>query len=282
MTKRIDGRTRVCLLIGDPVERSLSPLLHNAGYRALEIDHEFVFAAVQVKEGDLARALDGIRSLNIRGVSCTMPHKRALLEHLDELDETAQAIGAVNTIVNENGRLCGCNTDWCGVVHPLERLTDLAGKKVAVFGAGGAARAACYGLSQRRARISIINRSAARAKELADEFGATVVNPEEADLIPEHEVLVNCTSVGMAPMESESPVPLEDIRPHHLVFDAVYQPHETVLLRHALDVGAGAVHGIEMLLHQGAKQFELFTGYAAPLEKMRTAALIACEERAHG
>lgn len=262
---------RTCLIIGDPIAHSLSPQIHNAAYEALGIEDQYRFEARQVKPEELAGFMAEVVSSGIRGISCTAPHKVAIMEYLDEVDEVARRIGAVNTVVNEDGRLKGYNTDWLGVVLPLEKLTGLKGKDVALLGAGGAARSIAYGLTERGAALTIYNRTPGKAAELAAEFGAQSASLEDPASIKAAEIIINATSVGMAPRDGDTPLPQEFITGGQIVFDSIYVPYETRLLREAAQRGARVVHGTEMLLQQGIAQFKLYTGYDAPEEVMRTA-----------
>jgi shikimate dehydrogenase len=271
----ITGKTRLCMTIGDPVEHSLSPLIHNAAYQALGIDGDFVYVACNVKPEALAALADGVRAMGVRGVSCTRPHKLAIMEYLDEIDAIAKTIGAVNTVVNDNGRLKGYNADWLGIVAPLEALTTLAGKQVALLGAGGAARAAAYGVTQRGAKLTIYNRTLAKAQALANEFGAQARSLDDLSEVKTMDIIMNATAVGLAPNDGETPVSQGLITDRHIVFDAVYAPLETRLLREARQQGARVIPGTEMLLHQGMEQFKLFTGREAPEAAMRAALLAA-------
>src|SRR3990167_2361987 len=146
---KISGKTKMCIIIGDPVEHSLSPAMHNAAYKALGIDDQFVFTAAHVNVKDVKKVVDAVRVMGIRGLTCTIPHKIEVMKYLDEIDPIAQKIGAVNTVVNDNGILKGYNTDWLGTVTPLEKIITLNDKNVALIGAGGVARACGYGLVKR-------------------------------------------------------------------------------------------------------------------------------------
>lgn len=265
----ISAKTEICMVIGDPVDHSLSPQLHNAGYKTLKIEDQFVFVACRVRIIDMAGFAAGVRIMGIRGVSCTMPHKIEIMKHLDKIDETAKIIGAVNTVVNEQGVLKGYNTDWLGVVTPLGLHTTLKNKSVALLGAGGAARAALYGLRKRCANVTIFNRSVVKAQKLAKEFNCTAMDMRDIESIRQMDIIFNATSVGLAPNENDTPLPKHCITAHHIVFDAVYVPEETRLIREARSQGAQIIHGIEMLLHQGVAQFELYTRQKAPVAAMR-------------
>lgn len=275
----ITAKTKICMVIGDPVEHSLGPPMHNAGYQALGIDSEFVFVGCHVKPADLAAFAAGVRAMNIRGSSCTLPHKLEIMHYLDEIDKTAQAIGAVNTVVNDNGRLKGYNTDWIGVVDSLEALTSLKGKKVALLGAGGAARAAAYGVTSRGAKLAIYNRTAEKARQLAGQFGGTAHSLADIADTKAMDIIINATSVGLSPNDQETPLPKHLISAQQIVFDAIYAPVETRLIREAKQRGAQVVPGTEMLLKQGLAQFKLFTGRDAPEAAMRSALLALLNDR---
>lgn len=265
----ITAKTKVCMVIGDPIAHSLSPEMHNAGYQALGIAGEFVYVAANVKIENIKQAVNGFRSLGIRGISCTMPHKLEVMRYLDEIDPVAEKIGAVNTIVNDKGKLTGYNTDWLGIITPLEEKTNIAGKKVVILGAGGAARAMAYGLTQKRADVTILNRTVANAKTLAKEFLCNFGSIHDIETIKQADIILNATSVGMGEMRNESPIPGELINKNMIIFDAIYHPYETKLLQFAKNNGAQTIHGLAMLLHQGTAQFELYTKHKAPVETMR-------------
>jgi shikimate dehydrogenase len=265
----ITAKTKICMVIGDPIIHSLSPQMHNSGYKALGIDNEYVYVGCNIKLSDIPNFINGVRAMNIRGVSCTIPHKIEIMKYLDKVDTTAKKIGAVNTVVNENGILKGTNTDWIGVVKPLEKLTTLKGKTVALLGAGGAARAVAYGVTKRGAKLLIFNRTVEKAQTLAKEFGGKIYRLDELKNITQADIIINTTSVGLAPKVNETPLPKKFITSKHIVFDAVYVPFETRLLKDAKENGAQIIHGTEMLLYQGMAQFKLFTGYKAPEEEIR-------------
>lgn len=265
----ISGRTKLCIIIGDPVEHSLSPAMHNGGYVALGIDDEFVFLASTVNIKDVQKAVRAVRVLQIRGLTCTMPHKIEVMKYLDEIDPIAQKIGAVNTVVNDHGVLKGYNTDWLGAVLPIEQLISLKGKRVALIGAGGAARACAYGIISKGAVLTIFNRTLEKAESLAQEFGGQAFTTNEIEKVSTQDVIVNATSLGMGSQKDETPVPAEFIRKNQIVYDLVYDPMETKLLKEAKEKGAKTIGGLEMLLHQGTAQFELYTGYKAPEKEMR-------------
>jgi len=259
----------VCASIGDPIRHSLSPRIHNAAYEALGLN--FAYAAFGVT--DVPRAIDGIRGLGIRGVNVTMPHKQAVIPFLDELEERARAIGAVNTIVNDEGRLKGYNTDAPGFMAALKQTLNIAqGRRAIVLGAGGAARAIVYELVQAGARVTIFNRTLERAEELAKSFGASVSTWDELEQhAAETDIVVNATSIGFGGDNDEPPVPVPVLRKETVVCDVVYLVRGTQLIIDAKAHGCAVVPGTEMFLHQAAFAFKQFTGYDAPIEVMRKA-----------
>src|SRR3989338_4957953 len=257
------------MVIGDPIGHSLSPQIHNAGYEKLGIDTDFVYVACNVRINNLDNFVKGIKIMQIRGVSCTIPHKIEIIKYLDKIDTVAEKIGAVNTIVNNNGILKGYNTDWLGVVNSLEKITSLKNKSVALIGAGGVARAAAYGVTRRGAKLTVFNRTIEKAQEIAKEFGGNARALDAIEEVKNMDIIFNATSVGLDPNENTSPLVKELITDKHIVFDAIYIPYETKLLIEAKQQRAKIIYGMEMLLQQGIAQFKLFTGYDAPKEIMR-------------
>jgi shikimate dehydrogenase len=266
----ITGTTKVYGIFGRPVGHSLSPAMHNAAFAAVGLDAVYVPFAV----ADLAEAVAGLRGLNLGGVSVTIPFKEDILPLLAEIDDRARIIGAVNTVVNREGRLWGTNTDWHGAVAALEEEIALAGKRVLVLGAGGAGRAVVYASLQAGAEVLVADADEARARTLAQEFGATFVPLADASREPAA-VLINATPVGMAPEVEAIPIDPKALANFSVVMDIVYKPLQTRLLREAAARGCRCLDGLQMLVHQGARQFELFTGHPAPVEIMRRAALAA-------
>lgn len=241
--------------------------MHLAGYRALGLDFTYVPFAVTDVEG----AIRGMRALGIRGLGVSMPYKQAVIPWLDELDPIAARIGAVNTIVNDGGCLKGYNTDWIGAVRALEEVRQLRGARVLLLGAGGAARAVAFGLAERGASVTVANRDIDKARALAAAIGGAAVALGREALSPDHDILVNATSLGMVEVDPRSPIPEEALREDLLVMDIVYKPMLTELVEAARRRGATAVHGGRMLLHQAAEQFRLYTGCEPPLDAMDTA-----------
>jgi shikimate dehydrogenase len=248
---------------------SLGAAMHLAGYRALGLAFTYVPFAVT----DLAGAIAGMRALGIRGFGISMPYKLAIIPFCDDLDPVAAKIGAVNTVVNDAGKLRGHNTDWIGAMRALEETTPVRGKRVLLIGAGGAARAVAHGLRDRGAKTTITNRDAAKGEALAAEAEAAFAKDGETARAGDYDIVINATSLGMVEVDAKSPVPEEALREGLVVMDLVYKPLETALVRAARARGARVIHGGRMLLHQAARQFELYTGRDAPLADMDRALL---------
>jgi shikimate dehydrogenase len=275
----IDAKTRLCALIGNPVEHSLSPAIHNAAFQHLGLN--FVYVAIPVD--DVEGAVRGIRALTgIRGVSVTIPHKVAVVPYLDTIDPTARNIGAVNTIVSDQGTLTGYNTDASGALAALRASGQaLDGARILILGSGGAARAIAFALCM-EAKIAaltilaVIDRERdALVRDLREKTGAAVsgfpLTPETLGRhIPEARILIHCTPVGMSPKAGETCVPASLLKPDLTVMDIVYNPLETRLLTEARQAGCRTVRGIEMFLHQAVGQFELWTQQPAPVGVMRS------------
>lgn len=269
----IDAHTRLFGIFGHPVQHSLSPVIHNAAFRHLNINA--VYLAFDVV--NLNAAMQGVRALNIQGLSITIPHKEAIMPLLSEIDRDAERIGAVNTVVNRNGRLLGFNTDCIGAQKALEEVFMPSGKYAVILGAGGSAKAVAFGLKLAGMSVHIANRTVARAKALSDIVGGTFSNLNEVCDITA-DVLVNTTPIGMEPNISEMPISAKCLRNFSVVMDIVYAPLQTALLQEAKRCGCRTVNGLRMLLHQAACQFELWTGLSAPFDVMENA-LLACMER---
>lgn len=254
----------------------LGAAMHNAGYRALDLPFHYVPFRVR----DLPGALVGMRALGIRGFGVSMPFKLEVMPLCDAVEPLAARIGAVNTIVNDDGRLVGHNTDWSGAVAALAEALPLAGRRVLVLGAGGAARAVAFGLADARAEVVLANRSGERARALGAELGGLEVVDWAARERTRCDAVVNASSLGMTDVDPASPLAT---LPAPVVMDIVYKPIETELVRLARRAGARVVHGGRMLLHQAARQFELYTLRPAPLEAMERAldAALGTAARAH-
>lgn len=265
-------------IIGHPVSHALSPRLHTAAFKALSLDCSY--EAVETAPEDLAATIQKFRDEGIAGFNVTVPHKETVIPFLDNIDEAARGVGAVNTVTNSGGKLAGTNTDVYGFIKLAEPFAEaLAGKNVAVLGAGGASRAVLYALTShfKPGRITLFNRALDRAEKLASEFTTEtlLIKPESLfqedlqKLFDDVTVIVNATSVGMKPYVDATP--LDDVKLYkgHAVIDLIYTPPETTLLKAARDAGAKGVNGLEMLLHQAAKAFGIWTGKEMPMEVVR-------------
>ena len=260
------GSTAVYAVIGDPVSHSLSPVMHNRAFT--HIGHNGVYVPFRVT--NIRDAVTGIRALDIKGVSVTIPHKVSVMAHIDEVDVEAGRIGAVNTIVNRNGRLIGYNSDCLGAVKALTEETAVQGRTVVIIGAGGAARAIGFGILQAGGKVVILNRSADKGKALADDLGAEF-EPLSACRRIAGQILINTTPVGMFPHAEQMPLDAELLTPELTVMDIIYNPLKTRLVREAEKSGCKTIGGLSMFVKQGAFQFELWTGEKAPLDVMTTA-----------
>lgn len=277
----LDRRTRVYGIIGNPVAHSLSPAIQNAAFEVRRINAIYLPFLV----GDLRDFVGAIEPLGIAGFSVTIPHKQAILRYLDDCDPLAAAIGAVNTVVmRARGKLYGYNTDYVGVLRALEPRIPLRGSRVLILGAGGAARAVAFALAQAGAAVCIAARRKNRATELAKPVHGEAIDFRHLRVAnrprEKHEffdAIINATPVGMHPRVHESPLGARDLN-CRLVFDTIYRPQETKLLRLAARRGIEAVSGLEMFLAQGTAQFEIWTGERAPAQLMRNVALRALAE----
>jgi shikimate dehydrogenase len=279
----ISGKTKLCGIIGDPIEHTMSPVMHNAAFRQMGVD--YLYVPFKVKQEELAKAIDGVKALNIRGLNVTIPHKVAVIQFLDKLDHLAEKIGAVNTIVNDNGVLTGYNTDGAGFLQALlEKGIEPREKNTVILGAGGASRAISFSLADRGANLVILNRRLELdwAEELASrisqsfskEVEALELNRENlARVLDRADIVVNATSRGMTPNIDETAVTSTLLKPDLTVFDIVYNPIKTRLLKEAEAAGARTVSGLDMLVWQGALAFEKWTGVKAPVELMREEAI---------
>jgi len=275
----INAQTKLCGVIGSPVEHSLSPAIHNAAFQKLGLN--YVYLAFQVE--DVEGALRGLRALgNLRGASVTIPHKVAVLPYLDEIEPTARHIGSVNTIVVERGRLIGYNTDASGAIRALQTGgVTLEGRHVLMLGSGGAARAIAFALAAGLgvARLTVLGVDDKERDGLVADLRARTALRIEAGQVTEEAlrrgikdsaVLIHCTPLGMHPKIQDTCVPAALLGPHLTVMDIVYNPLETRLLREARAAGCRTIRGLEMFLNQAAAQFELWTGQAAPTDVMRS------------
>ncbi len=272
---RVNGQTRVLGIFGDPVEHTLSPGMQNAAFEANRLN--WVYLPFHVKPEGLKKAVAGIRAFDMIGVNVTIPHKEKVVKHLDDVDGLAKTIGAVNTIVNVEGKLVGYNTDGYGYVESLREETgfDSAGKNIVILGAGGAARAILFTFlyNKKNAVKSVVvaNRTLRRAKKLVDEFkdkvGGAPITVTSLGKVDGHlsgaDLLINTTSVGMMG-KGKFDLPLDRLPGHAIVSDIVYRPLETVFLKKAKARGLKIHGGLGMLAHQGALSFELWAMFLFP------------------
>ena len=265
----IDAQTELYGVIGNPIQHSLSPMIHNGAFKRLH--RNAVYLAFEVK--DLNEALRGIRGLGVRGVSVTTPFKTGVIPFLDKVEGIGKKIGAVNTIVNREGKLIGHNTDCDGALEALEEKINLKGKKVLLLGAGGAARAISFGLKERDCRLIVSNRSKTRGEALSRELKCHFLPMSSLFEITagelEADILINATSVGMYPRQRETPFPKRLFKEGMMVMDIVYQPLQTRLLREAKARGCLTINGLEMLLRQGVAQLMIWTGRRPDLKQIR-------------
>ncbi len=264
----INTDTKIFGVIGNPIKHSLSPIMHNAAFMHLNLNSVFLAFNVQ----DIEAAVSGIKTFGICGVGVTIPHKTEIIKYLDKIDETSHAIGAVNTVINKNGLLFGYNTDYEGAIKALSEKTELKGKIAAVLGAGGAARAVVFGLVSSGAETTVINRSIEKGEKLAKDLGASFSRFSDIKK-GKYQIIINTTPLGMFPNIDASPLNKKYLEKDTLVMDIVYSPLKTKLLKDAEEIGCETIRGINMLVLQGAAQFELFTGEKAPLDIMKKAAL---------
>lgn len=269
------GDKTICGIIGNPLGHTLSPILHNAAFK--EFGLNYVYLTFEIHEEDLGKTLDILKEKNFRGLSVTHPFKIKVMTYLDDIDEEAKEIGAVNTLVNDVGKLRGYNTDSFGALEALIRNgvdIEKGGKKFLILGAGGAARALTVPLVKMGNEVIIVNRTHQRGEELAQMLkklgeAEALKLDEIGNVIDDVEILINCTPVGMKGGPEGSPLPTQLITKDIIVFDMVYTPKDTPLLLAAKEVGAKVIYGYEMFIHQGAKAFELWTGKSAPEKLMR-------------
>jgi shikimate dehydrogenase len=272
MKKEMNGKTKIIGLIGENIENSFSPFIHNQ--IIIKYSLNFCYLPFQVKEADLNKAVQGIKALNIKGVNITFPYKEKVIEFLDEVKESARRIGAVNTIVNNKGNLTGYNTDLIGFKKSLQEDGKfvIKEKNAVILGAGGAARGVIYTLLEEGVEeINIFNRTLEKAKKIKQDFSPFF--PQSSinifsfgqnnikDKIKEATLLVNATSIGMASQIDNTPLPDEKLfHPNLLVYDLIYHPAKTLFLKQAERAGAKIINGLPMLVYQGIESFYLWTG----------------------
>jgi 3-dehydroquinate dehydratase/shikimate dehydrogenase len=271
--RSIAPSTRVYGLLGSDVLRSLSPALQNRAFAERGIDAVYV----PLQAESMGGFIEALPALSLSGFGVTRPYKGEILPHLDSVAPAAAAAESVNTVVVQEGRLVGLSTDGDGVLVPLRRRVDPAGRAVAILGGGGAARAAAFALARAGARVTVFARRAEQAAEVAQATGVAAAGLDALERLA-WDVLVNATPVGSGAAPGECPVPPSALRPGAVVFDMVYEPRETPLLAAAKASGCATIDGVEMLVAQAVGQFEAWTGESAPVEAMTEAALAAIAE----
>ncbi|MFX0102806.1 MAG: shikimate dehydrogenase [Candidatus Hodarchaeota archaeon] len=281
---KISGKTGVLCVIGDPIEHTMSPAMHNAAIKELGLD--LVYVAYHITPDMLEKAVNGFRALKIQGINVTIPHKIKIMQYLDEIDEVARGIGAINTIKNVDGRLVARNTDADGALMAIQEAgMDLEGKTAFMLGAGGAARAVGFAIARKikKLTISTIEPDFHMATTLAGEIRAFSPENDIKDVLlndeilgaslPESDVVINATPVGMYPKVDASLVQDDWLKEGCCVFDLVYNPLETKLLKQAKAKNCKIVHGLDMLVNQGALAFEWWTGAKPPRDVMKVSAI---------
>lgn len=261
----INGETQIIGFFGETFKTSKMYAIYNAAFRALKLN--YIYVPLMVK--DLKKAVEGIRHLGIKAVGVTIPYKIKIIKYLDELDKDAKRIGAINVVINKNGKLIGGNTDGLGAVKALKEKTEIAGKKVIILGAGGAARAIAFAISDEGGELTILNRSIERVKNLAKtincRFGGLTQLEED---IENTDILINATPVGITPKENESLVKKEWLKPSLVVQELVSKPRKTKLTKEAREAGCKVVYADRMLLWQAVYKFKYYTGREPPVKVM--------------
>ncbi len=276
----INNNTKIVGVIGHPIKHTLSPVMHNYAYNKLNLD--YVYLPFDISLIGLQDSLKGMLALGIKGFNVTLPHKERIMEYMDELSDSAKIVGAVNTVVNDNGKLLGYNTDVTGIMKTLEEYKDdLKGATVSVLGAGGAARSAIYTLINHFnvKKINIINRTVEKAESLKDYFSSKMlfnriktfelIPPDVTEILAKSKLIINTSSVGMSPDEDDSPTTIpESFNKKQIVFDIIYNPENTRFLELAKEQGALTINGLRMFVEQGARSFELWTNEPMPTDQI--------------
>jgi|TARA_B100001964_G_scaffold244798_1_gene327985 3-dehydroquinate dehydratase/shikimate dehydrogenase len=268
----IDKDTKVVGIIGEFAEDSMSKYMHNPSFKEEKLN--YVYVPFKVEKEELKEFIKNMREFNFRGSSVTIPHKVEVMKYIDEVDDTAEKVGAVNTLVENDGKLNGYNTDYYGAVQALKEKTPLKEKEVFVIGTGGAGRAVVYGLKKENAEVTVTDINAGKAKLLAKEFDVKFENIEKMEeLVKKNEIIINATSVGMTPNINESIIKEKDLVKGTLIMDVVYNPVNTKFVQHAKNAGCKTVTGDRMLIHQAIGQFKLWTGKEPDFKLMESALL---------
>ena len=263
-------------VIGDPINHSLSPNIHSAAFRELNLDSSYI--GYRIPKGELESGVEGLKKIKISGFNVTIPHKVEMMKYLDKMDESCSIIGAVNTVVNNEGVLKGYNTDMDGFLEPLKkRNISIQDKKILLIGAGGAARAIIAGMSKEKAeRVDIANRTTKNAEKLSEfatriELSTNVKKIEEIKNLQNYDIIINSTSLGLK--NELSPISFEQINQDSVIYDIVYSPMNTDFIKKAKDKKLEVIYGYEMLLGQATRAFEIWHGMKAPYNAMKKALL---------
>ena len=263
-------------VIGDPIDHSLSPNIHSAAFRELNLDASYI--GYRIPKGELEVGIEGLKKIKINGFNITIPHKIEMMKYLDKIDESCSIIGAVNTVVNNEGVLKGYNTDMDGFLEPLKkRNVSIQNSNVLLIGAGGAARAIVAGIAKEKAKsIHIVNRTIENAKNLSEfaqkiELTANARKIEDIDNLENYDIIINATSIGLK--NETSPISFEGIKEKTIVYDIVYAPMNTDFIKKAKEKNAEIIYGYEMLLGQATRAFEIWHEIEAPYNAMKKALL---------
>ena len=263
-------------VIGDPINHSLSPNIHSAAFRELNLDSSYI--GYRIPKGELESGVEGLKKIKISGFNVTIPHKVEMMKYLNKMDESCSIIGAVNTVVNNEGVLKGYNTDMDGFLEPLKkRNISIQDKKILLIGAGGAARAIIAGMSKEKAeRVDIANRTTKNAEKLSEfatriELSTNVKKIEEIKNLHNYDIIINSTSLGLK--NELSPISFEQINQDSVIYDIVYSPMNTDFIKKAKDKKLEVIYGYEMLLGQATRAFEIWHGMKAPYNAMKKALL---------
>jgi shikimate dehydrogenase len=264
-------------VIGDPIDHSLSPNIHSAAFRELNLESSYI--AYRIPRGELKEGIESLKKIKIDGFNVTIPHKIEMMKYLDKMDESCSIIGAVNTVTNNQGILKGYNTDMDGFLDPFKKKEiKIEGRKILLLGAGGAARAIVAGFAKKKAKhLTIANRTLEKANTLAQFANKIGLNADAITIemignnLQDYEIIVNATSIGLK--NEPSPISLDSIKPETIVYDIVYMPMNTDFLKKAKQKGAKIIYGYEMLLGQAVRAFEIWHGIEAPYNAMKKALL---------
>lgn len=264
----IDSNTSLYCIFGNPVRHSKSPVIHNACFQEYQINA--IYLAFEIDK--ISKGIAAMKTLSIKGASVTIPFKESIMNHLDWIDEDALNIGAVNTIVNKDGKLLGYNTDFKAAIAPLKPI-GIKNKRVCIIGAGGAAQAVAYGIHKEKGRLVIINRNKERGESLALKYQADFIPMDDIHKKDDitADIVINTTSIGMYPDINHLAFPSEHLHSQMVIMDIIYNPLETKLLSEAQKKGCTNIDGLSMFMHQGAAQFKLWTGISPDIKLMKQA-----------